>query len=379
MKEISIDVITPVLNGEDLLERCVLSLQQSQYPRLVHTLVVDERSADRSVALAREFSQKFPKVRFIRDDGKSAAAAINHGLSATDGEIVTWLGHDNTWTEDTPWVVSDYFSSSPELDFLCGGAVIAREDGLVERIRLPLPELDLIDLYFSQFIPAQEGCFWRRRIHQKVSETIRGAFDYDLWLRFFSQEIVSASTNRTLAVFQKRAGQLSASREHYAEEMNQARMAWAVQRLGGELHDFAGRWEQLDFLLRDGYCAALLGKKRVALSPRIDLMPWAVGEFYFYVHGAGEMEIVSSQVEARLITICNQAGPVHALKVRGTEGRFRFKAGQPGFYFVDLRARGKDEPATCRMRCDEILWNGESLLRRDPYRAVAADCPLYSF
>lgn len=379
MNEISIDVITPVLNGEDLLERCVLSLQKSHYPNLTHTLVVDARCTDRSIELGRALADKFANVKFILDHGTSAMDAINHGLKETTGEVVTWLGHDNTWTEDAPWEIHDCFSSRPETDFLCGAVIIAREDGFIERTRLPLPKLDLIDLYFSQFIPAQEGCLWRRRINRKLSETLRISFDYDLWLKMFAEEIVYSSTNKALAVFQARAGQLSSSRERYAEEMNLARMDLAAERIGGQPGDFSERWAQLNFLLQDKHPAELLEKMRVALSPRIDLMPWAVGEFYFYVHGPGSLEIVSSQIEARLITICDQSGPIGAVKVKGSEGRFQFTAEKAGFYFVDLTARGKDEAAACKLRCDEVLWNGESVLRREPYRQVAADCPVYTF
>jgi glycosyltransferase involved in cell wall biosynthesis len=377
MKDVSIEVITPVLDGEKLLERCVLSVQQSHYPALTHTLMVDERCTDRSVALARKLAERFANVRFILDDGKSAAAAINHGLNQASGEIVTWLGHDNAWTEETPWVVNDCFQSRPGTHFVYGGVVIVREDGLVERVRLPLPGLDFIDLYFSQFIPAQEGCFWRRDINELLSEKYTGAFDYDLWLRLFSEEILLTSTNRVLAIFEKRAGRLSESNARYAEEMDRARMEFAAQRTGGQAQDFDGRWRQLDFLLQDKFSAQLLEKKRAALSPRFDRMPCAVGEFYFYVHGPGEMELVSSQIETRLMTICDQTGPIHAFKIKGTEGRFQFRVEQPGFYFADLRPRGTADAAACRLRCDEVLWNGESVLRRDPSRGVVADCPIY--
>lgn len=377
MKEISIDVITPVLNGEDLLERCVLSVQQSRYSELTHTLVVEERSTDRSVELGRQLAKKFPNVRFVLDNGQSAVETINHGLIDTTSEVVTWLGHDNTWTEETPWVVSDYFSSHPETDFLSGGVAIAREDNLIERVRLPLPELDLIDLYFSQYIPAQEGCFWRRRISRNLIEGYRSAFDYELWLRFFWDDIHATHTNQTLAVFQKRAGQLSSSRTRYEEEMNRARMDFAAQQTGGKPQDFSTRWQQLNFLLKDNRCSKLLEKKKVALSPRFDRMSATIGEFYFYAHGPGEMEIVSSRVEARLVTVCDQTGPIRSQKVRGPEGRFLFKTEKPGFYFVDLTARGTDDSTACRLRCDEVLWSGESILRRDPYRGVSPSCPIY--
>jgi hypothetical protein len=377
MNEITIDVITPVLNGEDLLERCVLSVQQSHYPALIHTLVVDERCKDHSKEIGRRLAETFSNVRFILDDGKSAMAAINHGLDATAGDVVTWLGHDNTWTEYTPWVVNDCFGSNPKTDFLSGAVVIVSENGLTERTRLPLPDLDLIDLYFSQYIPAQEGCFWRRGINRALGENYITAFDYELWLRLLSQDVHVECTNQTLAVFQKRAGQLSSSRTRYAEEMNRGRMELAAQRLGGKSEAFAGRWQQLEFLMKDPLCVELLKKKKVALSPRFDCMPSATGDFYFYVQGPGEIEIVSSQVEARLITICDRNGPIRSQKVRGTEGRFRFKSENSGFYFVDLTARGTDDSTACRLRCDEVLWNGKLILCRNPHRSVAADCPRY--
>jgi glycosyltransferase involved in cell wall biosynthesis len=377
MSETAIDVITPVLDGAELLEACVESVQRSRYPALNHVLAVDSRCRDGSIELAQRLAAKYPNVRFLLDQGTSAAAAINHGVAESTGEIVTWLGHDNTWADATPWIVHESLGTKPGIDFLTGAVVILDESGDVERKRFPLPGLDFIDLYFSQFIPAQEGCFWRRRIHQPLEEQFRSAFDYDLWLRLFANEIKVASTNRTLAHFRKRPGQLSASESRYAAEMNQARMEFAARCTGAAPTDFSARWPQLDFLLRDERIARRLAARKAALSPRIDRMGGAVGEFYLYMHGPGEVEFLSAQVEARLITVFDQSGPLGAVKVRGSEGRFQLAVSKPGFYFVDLTARGKDKPAACRLRCDELRWNGELVLQSEDHRAVSPDCPIY--
>jgi hypothetical protein len=129
------------------------------------------------------------------------------------------------WLPKTPWHVREHWQKHPETDFLAGAVRILLPDGSIEIDRKPVPHLDFFDLFVSAHIVNQEGCFWRREIHQPLDPAIRGAFDYDLWLRLFSGENFRPHhTSEVLACFQKRAGQLSgnlktscASRTNYME------------------------------------------------------------------------------------------------------------------------------------------------------------------
>jgi glycosyltransferase involved in cell wall biosynthesis len=92
-----LSAIIPCYNGEKHIGCAIESaLSQSRAPDEV--IVVDDGSADRSVARVAEFGTR---VRLIRQPNRGAAAARNAGLAVASGSLIAFLDADDAWPVDS--------------------------------------------------------------------------------------------------------------------------------------------------------------------------------------------------------------------------------------------------------------------------------------
>jgi glycosyltransferase involved in cell wall biosynthesis len=86
-----VSVVMPVFNGERFLAQAIESvLAQSWSP--VETIVVDDGSTDRSADIARGYP-----LTYVRQEHSCVAAARNRGVAGAQGELVSFLDHDDVW------------------------------------------------------------------------------------------------------------------------------------------------------------------------------------------------------------------------------------------------------------------------------------------
>jgi cellulose synthase/poly-beta-1,6-N-acetylglucosamine synthase-like glycosyltransferase len=89
----SVSIIVPARNEEKVIERCIESLLEIDYPKK-EIIVVDDGSSDRTYWLAKKYSKKGVKViRRRRAGGKSVA--LNTGMLLAKGEIIVTCDADS--------------------------------------------------------------------------------------------------------------------------------------------------------------------------------------------------------------------------------------------------------------------------------------------
>jgi len=89
----SVSIIVPAHNEEKVIERCIESLLEVDYPKK-EIIVVDDGSSDRTYWLAKKYSVKGVKViRRKKAGGKSVA--LNTGMLLAKGEIVVTCDADS--------------------------------------------------------------------------------------------------------------------------------------------------------------------------------------------------------------------------------------------------------------------------------------------
>ena len=109
-----ISIIIPVYNSEKYLERCVDSVLSSLGNTSGEILLVDNGSADNSLALIKELSKKHPKlVSTFRCKTKGAAAVRNYGFKKAQGEYVWFIDADDYIAPDA---VSKLLKTANEYD-----------------------------------------------------------------------------------------------------------------------------------------------------------------------------------------------------------------------------------------------------------------------
>ena len=92
----TISVIIPAYNVESLIEKCVTSVAEQDYPSdLLQIIVVDDGSTDRTGARADELSKKYANVQVLHKKNGGSSSARNAGLLAATGEYVGFVDSDD--------------------------------------------------------------------------------------------------------------------------------------------------------------------------------------------------------------------------------------------------------------------------------------------
>jgi teichuronic acid biosynthesis glycosyltransferase TuaG len=375
-----ITLVTPVYNGADLLARNVDSVAAAKDPNLEHILV-DNRSTDRSWELMNELAKRHAHLRVTRqEETQGAAASINHGFALATGDIFAWLGHDDMWFPETPGRVREQWRAHPGITFLAGTVRILQSDGRLDLDRKPLAGLDFLDLFISAHIVNQEGCFWSREIHRPLDPGIRGAFDYDLWLRLFSGGNFQAHhTDELLACFQKRAGQLSGNLESYTDEMNLCRALHCSRVLGRPKEEFMRFQEQLRGMLQvpafRAPCEKRIARDGVFFAPRLNRELCLAGIFFFLGRPGEEVVFHIHDMTARSIGLLDDNRTRAVAKIRTKQARLSVVVPPSGLVGVDLTSRGVDDPNASWIKCSHISCGDRIVTRAPKAPAVPADAP----
>lgn len=94
-----VSVIIPAYNAEHTLERAVKSAASQTYENL-EILIVNDGSADGTLALAERLAERDPRIRVLDRKNGGVSRARNEGLGAARGELITFLDADD-WLEPT--------------------------------------------------------------------------------------------------------------------------------------------------------------------------------------------------------------------------------------------------------------------------------------
>lgn len=124
-------IITPSLNQLAHLQRCVASIRdQEGAGAVVEQWVVDGGSADGTVEWLRAEG-----IPFVSEPDRGMYDALNKGLahvrsqSASDTDVWAWLNADEQYLPGTLQRVAEIMVGEPEIDVLCGGALLVNESG----------------------------------------------------------------------------------------------------------------------------------------------------------------------------------------------------------------------------------------------------------
>ena len=195
-QQLKISIVTPCLNQQTFLQRTIESVVGQCYPNLEY-IIVDGGSTDGTCEIIEKHKQHLSCWISEPDDGQYHA--LNKGFAKSSGQIMAWLNADDIYMPYTLRVVSQIFSSFPNVDWITSllPAIVNHEDAIIS-IK---PRRGFTRSLFMQgllmttgktgehgFIQ-QESTFWRRSLWAKAGgrlDTRYGlAADFALWGKFF--------------------------------------------------------------------------------------------------------------------------------------------------------------------------------------------------
>ncbi len=84
-----VSMIVPVRDGAATIAGLLQDLHAQRYPKeCMEVVVVDDHSADTTVAVVRGMMQQWPQLRLLTNDGDGKKAAITLGVSEAKGALI---------------------------------------------------------------------------------------------------------------------------------------------------------------------------------------------------------------------------------------------------------------------------------------------------
>jgi glycosyltransferase involved in cell wall biosynthesis len=113
---LKISIITPTLNSEKYLERCIKSIHSQNYNNIEH-IIIDGDSNDETKNIIKKYQNN--KTIFISEKDDGIWDAMNKGLKIASGDIVCFLNSDDYYYPNAIKTVVKYFNNN-NIDFLFG-------------------------------------------------------------------------------------------------------------------------------------------------------------------------------------------------------------------------------------------------------------------
>ena len=200
---ILVSIIIPAYNAAEYIGETLDSVFAQKFTGY-EVIVINDGSPD-TEALERELERFSPKLRYLKQENKGAAAARNTGLRAAAGELVAFLDADDTWKPNFLEKQIDLLKRSGA-DFVYADALLCGDSPLSGRTFMQVqpsrgevtPEsllavnvTVLTSTVLSRKQPILEAGLF--------NESLKRGHDFELWLRLAKNGVRFAYQHDVLA------------------------------------------------------------------------------------------------------------------------------------------------------------------------------------
>lgn len=118
-----VSIVIPVFNEEQYLPSCLTSLMSLSYPKDRHEIIlIDNGSTDRTLEIAREFSE----ISILVKENVKVGAVRNYGVQKAKGSIIAFLDSDCVVSQE--WLTAGIRKLINNPDSVVGGRYLLRDD-----------------------------------------------------------------------------------------------------------------------------------------------------------------------------------------------------------------------------------------------------------
>jgi glycosyltransferase involved in cell wall biosynthesis len=185
-----VSVVMPSFKHGEFIEAACRSVLAQAY-RPLRLFVIDGGSTDGTLRTLDSLQQEFgARLHWISEPDSGPANAINKGLQAVEGDIIGWLNADDLYADGCVQIIVDYFVARPDSVMAYGEAENMDVCGNVLGRYPTLPPTVPLAAFQKGCFICQPTVFMRRELLDVLGlldESLKTAFDFDLWLRTFRQ------------------------------------------------------------------------------------------------------------------------------------------------------------------------------------------------
>lgn len=175
-----VSIIISVLNAATLIEQCLISVFQQDYP-FYELIVIDGGSKDGTVEIIEKYSERVSI--FISELDTGIYNAWNKGIAHATGNWISFIGSDDRYISSESLSSIMEFTDSPEVNYVCSQALKVDNNNKIFHKEGKAWDLNTIG---SGMRISHPGSLHRRDLFEKFgmfNEAFRIAADYDFLLR----------------------------------------------------------------------------------------------------------------------------------------------------------------------------------------------------
>lgn len=209
-----VSIITPTYNSARFIEQTIASVQQQTYPYW-EMLVIDDASADNTVAIVSDLAKTDARIKLIKvGKNRGAGYARNKGINAALGRYIAFLDADDLWLHhklETQVALMEEqnvlvcFSSYQLMDEFGNGLPTIIE---------ALTEVTYNKMLKSNYIGNLTGMYNAEVLGKIFMPLIRKRQDWGLWLSCISRAGKAYGITENLALYRVHKNSISANKVH---------------------------------------------------------------------------------------------------------------------------------------------------------------------
>jgi len=209
-----VSIITPLYNNEKYIDECILSVLNQTYKRW-EMIIVDDKSTDDSLKIAKEISKKNSKIKvFSLNVNEGAAIARNLAIKEAKGRYIAFLDSDDIWHKEKLNIQIGIMKKL-NLSFSHTSYGYIKKDGTFSKKTLntsiePVGYKNLLKRTEISCLTAIYDCY---KLGKFYMPNIRRKQDYALWLDILKTGETSYPINKCLAFYRQSVGSATSNKK----------------------------------------------------------------------------------------------------------------------------------------------------------------------
>lgn len=179
-------VITPTLNSENGILRCIKSVVDEYYENYEH-IIIDGGSTDNTINIIEKNLSN--KIKLINAKGSSIYSAINIGIKNTTGDIISILGSSDYYNTNYRFKFLNDLFKKINTDIIYGDVAYFSKSNQNKIIRKYKSDKFTKDNIAWGFMPAHQSMYIKKKIYDlagNYDESYKIAGDYEFIARIYN-------------------------------------------------------------------------------------------------------------------------------------------------------------------------------------------------
>lgn len=207
-----VSVIMPAFNSERFIEASIQSVREQTYSNW-ELLVIDDASADRTLAIIKDFASEDKRIKIIsNEENLGAGVSRNNGIGQAKGQYISFLDADDLWKPHKLQTQLEFMRKN-EVSVCFSSYELITENGEKRReVVQALPFVTYQKLLKSNYIGNLTGIYNAAELGKIYGPEIRKRQDWGLWLAAVKRAEIAKSIKEPLAIYRLRKKSVSGNK-----------------------------------------------------------------------------------------------------------------------------------------------------------------------